>query len=91
MKGYNNLWISSFWLTIRNTTLLLSDRDGQNYCLDLAEAAKKVLEQLNTYITWDDNMLIGEINLEKDDLEARGFFQDQLVMTCPHKGYHSLS
>lgn len=47
---------------------------------DLAGVAKEVLDKLNTYIIWDDNMLIDEINLEKDDLKTIGFFQDQLVI-----------
>jgi len=47
---------------------------------DLARVAKKVLDKLNTYIVWDDNAFIGEINVEKDDLKTIGFFQDQLVI-----------
>jgi hypothetical protein len=47
---------------------------------DLVEATKKVLEKLNLYVIYDDNMLIGEINVQEDDLETIGFFQDQLVI-----------
>jgi len=58
---------------------------------DLAETAKKILNKLNSYITWDDNALIGEINLEKDDLETMGFFQDQLVIGLFAHLKHDLS
>lgn len=47
---------------------------------DLVVVAKKVLNKLNTYIIWNDNMLIGEINVEKNDLKTIGFLQDQLVI-----------
>ena len=57
-----------------------SEEELKRHKEDLAEVAKKVLDKLNTYIVWDDNVLIGEINLEKDDLKMIGFFQDQLVI-----------
>lgn len=46
---------------------------------DLTKAARKVLNKLNTYVVWDNSMLIDEINLENNDLETIGFFQDELV------------
>jgi hypothetical protein len=47
---------------------------------DLYIETRLVLAKLYEYCAWPDDMTIGEINVERDDLEAIGLFRDELVI-----------
>lgn len=57
-----------------------SEEELKRHKEDLAQAAREVLRRLYTYIPWDEGITIEDINLEKDDTEAIGFFTDKIII-----------
>lgn len=58
----------------------LNKRNSEKHVEDLAQAAREVLRRLYTYIPWNEDTTIEDINLEKDDVEATGFFTDKIII-----------
>jgi hypothetical protein len=71
------------WGSNHRPQLINEQRIQQNWIKhsdDLAQATREVLKRLYTYIHWNNNMTIEDINLEKNDAEATGFFTDKIVI-----------